>query len=75
MIIIGDNKSANTNRLFELSRTIQPYSYLVSESAQLQAQWFSRKKIIGITAGASTPSEVIEAIVRTINQFTGNDHE
>lgn len=73
MIIIGDKKSANTTRLFELSKQIQPDSYLVSEVSQIDPAWFNHKKITGITAGASTPAQIIESIITAIENISPHE--
>lgn len=69
MIIIGGFSSANTTRLYQLCKTIQPYSYHIEIPEQLQAEWFSGINRVGITAGASTPKWLIEQVIQEINNL------
>lgn len=69
MIVIGGNKSANTKHLHEIcSRHTE--SHWVQFPEELHAEWFAGKKEIGVTAGASTPTELIEATVERIRSLT-----
>jgi len=69
MLIIGDNKSANTNRLYELSKGIQENSYLVAEPSIINKEWLLNKKNVGITAGASTPIEIIDSVIKKLRDM------
>ncbi|MBN2431222.1 MAG: 4-hydroxy-3-methylbut-2-enyl diphosphate reductase [Acidobacteria bacterium] len=66
MIIVGSFTSANTRRLTELSAAINPRTYQVPSAAELRADWFEGCATIGISAGASTPDELIRDVVHTI---------
>ncbi|MFH1093171.1 MAG: 4-hydroxy-3-methylbut-2-enyl diphosphate reductase [Candidatus Omnitrophota bacterium] len=62
MIIIGAKSSANTKRLYELSKKINPNTYWVNSKSQIRKSWFKDKIKVGIGAGASTPDYIIEEI-------------
>ena len=62
VIVIGSKTSANTKRLYEIAKSINPRSYWVNSTADIQSEWLKKAKSIGITAGASTPDETIEEI-------------
>lgn len=66
MVIVGDKKSSNTKKLYEISKKINDLTYLVENAEDLELNVFKNKKIIGITAGASTPEEVIKNIENKI---------
>ncbi len=66
MIIIGGRNSANTNRLYELSRKCQADSYHIETVDELNPDWFADKQTIGISAGASTPQWLIDEVVRKL---------
>ncbi len=55
MIVLGDKKSSNTNKLFEICKKNCKNTYLVEKISDLQLNYFDRSAKIGITAGASTP--------------------
>ena len=62
VIVIGSKTSANTKRLYEIAKSINPRSYWVNSTADIQSEWLRKAKSIGITAGASTPDKTIEEI-------------
>ena len=66
MIIVGDIRSSNTKKLYEISKKLNDNSYLVENEEQLDLTIFRDKKVVGITAGASTPEETIMNIEKKI---------
>jgi 4-hydroxy-3-methylbut-2-enyl diphosphate reductase len=70
MIIIGGFSSANTTRLYQLCKAIQPCSYHIEIPEQLQAKWFEGIHTVGITAGASTPKWLIEKVIHEIDNLS-----
>ena len=67
MIVIGGAHSSNTLKLFELSKQYCKDSYLISNISDLSkvVKKFSR---LGVTAGASTPKELIMEVVKTMSE-------
>jgi (E)-4-hydroxy-3-methyl-but-2-enyl pyrophosphate reductase len=63
VVIIGSPESANSRRLWEISKKINPRSYFIENFKQIRRDWLKNIKRIGITAGASTPSWVIDEVV------------
>lgn len=72
MIVVGSLQSANTCRLTELCKEIIP-TYQVETSAGLQAEWLKKVKIIGVTAGASTPDWVIIEVINKLKEIGNNN--
>jgi (E)-4-hydroxy-3-methyl-but-2-enyl pyrophosphate reductase len=68
IIIIGGTKSANTKHLWEICREHKP-SYLVQGAADLDPSWFQSARVIGVTAGASTPDYVIDEVEERLAAF------
>ena len=66
MIVVGDTKSSNTKKLYEISKKLNDNTYLIESEEQLDLDIFSGKKVVGITAGASTPEETIMNIEKKI---------
>jgi len=66
MIIIGSKTSANTKRIYEISKALNPKSYWVNSSGEIKKIWLNNAKSVGITAGASTPESSIQEIVAKI---------
>ncbi|MDZ7796424.1 MAG: 4-hydroxy-3-methylbut-2-enyl diphosphate reductase [Candidatus Marinimicrobia bacterium] len=72
MLVIGDPASANSKRLFTVARSLNKRTYLVSGKEDIHASWFLDCRSVGITAGASTPSDLIENIVDYIKTLNGD---
>ncbi len=62
MIVIGGRNSANTKRLAELCSPIVE-THLVEVASEVESRWLAGKGRVGVTAGASTPDEVIEETI------------
>jgi (E)-4-hydroxy-3-methyl-but-2-enyl pyrophosphate reductase len=69
IVVIGGTKSANTKHLWEICRESKP-SYLVQGAGDLDAAWFRNAKVVGVTAGSSTPEYVIEEVEARIGELT-----
>jgi 4-hydroxy-3-methylbut-2-enyl diphosphate reductase len=62
MIVIGGRNSANTRHLVEIcSPLVETHS--VETAEEVRTSWLASKNQVGITAGASTPDEAVEALV------------
>ncbi len=66
MLVIGDARSANTKRLKELCERTGKPTHQIQDASELDESWLKGKENIGITAGASTPEEVIAGVVNKI---------
>ncbi len=66
IIIVGDKKSSNSKKLYEISKEINEKSYLIEEVDQLNIDWLKNISSVGITAGASTPEKI--EISKEINE-------
>jgi len=62
MIVVGSSQSANTRRLVQVCREEGVPTYLVGSAAELKREWLVGKEIVGVTAGASAPEEIIEEV-------------
>ena len=69
MIVIGSFTSANSNRLTQLSLERNKRSYQVTCSNDLDESWFNKCKVVGISAGASTPDDLIDGVVDKIKEI------
>jgi 4-hydroxy-3-methylbut-2-enyl diphosphate reductase len=72
MLVIGDPASANSKRLFEVARSLNPRTYMAAGREGVNAAWFRECASLGITAGASTPDDVIHGVVEYINTLQGD---
>lgn len=63
MVVVGGRNSSNTNRLAEISIAMGAPTFLVESDDELDYAKLRQYEVIGVTAGASTPSWVIECVV------------
>ncbi|MGZ4809435.1 MAG: 4-hydroxy-3-methylbut-2-enyl diphosphate reductase [Thermoanaerobaculia bacterium] len=61
IVVIGGKKSANTKHLWEICRELKP-AYLVQGSDDIDPAWLDGARVVGVTAGSSTPDYVIEEV-------------
>lgn len=66
MIVVGGRNSANTSRLVSLSREAGRPTYHVEVVDEIRSEWLAGMRNVGVTAGASTPGWVIEAVVKRL---------
>jgi len=69
MIIIGSKTSANTRRIYEISKSLNKNSYWVNGEKEIKKNWLNNAKNVGITAGASTPESSIKEVIAKIKKF------
>lgn len=62
MIVIGGKHSSNTQKLYEICRSVCANTYYIQTFEDLQSQNFQSGDSVGITAGASTPNTIIEEV-------------
>ena len=63
ILAIGGRKSSNTARLAEVGQALGVPSYHIERIGDIDEAWLADADIVGVTAGASTPDDVIEAVV------------
>lgn len=69
LIVVGGKNSSNTNKLVKICQQYQPSTFLIEEMNELNPNWFEGKKKIGVTGGASTPQEYVDAVGEKIAQI------
>lgn len=69
VIIIGSKESANTKRLYEISKSLNRRTYWVSSGKELEKGWFRGVKSVGITSGASTPEGTTRDVIELIRRW------
>jgi 4-hydroxy-3-methylbut-2-enyl diphosphate reductase len=64
VVVVGGPDSNNSRKLTELARRLGKPAYQVSHVSELRAEWFRGARVVGLTAGTSTPDHVIDEIQR-----------
>jgi small subunit ribosomal protein S1 len=67
LLVIGDRNSNNTKKLAEVGTSLGIKTYQIESADDIKKEWLSGKKRIGVTAGASTPDELINQVKDKIN--------
>ncbi len=71
VLVVGSPNSSNSNRLRELAERCGATAYLIDHAEQIQSQWVLGCKRVGITAGASAPEALVQAVVEKLQSFGG----
>lgn len=67
MLVIGGRHSSNTCKLKDVCSEYAP-TFLIETAAELADMDFSRFNVVGVTAGASTPSVIIKEVLKTMSE-------
>ena len=62
MIVIGGKHSSNTQKLYEICKTVCPDTHFIQTLDDLDLKQFQSFRSVGITAGASTPNTIIKEV-------------
>jgi 4-hydroxy-3-methylbut-2-enyl diphosphate reductase len=69
VVVVGGKNSANTRHLAEICRNIQPRTWHVETEEELQPEWFQGCRLVGVSAGASTPDWVVESVAERLRSL------
>lgn len=74
LIVVGDPKSNNSNRLTQVSVEIAGTpSYRISDISELKLEWLDNVETVAVTAGASTPTPIVKEVISFLEKFDKND--
>lgn len=68
IVVVGGSKSANTKHLWDICKERKP-AYLVQGASDLELSWFEGQRVVGLTAGASTPDYVIDEVEQKLSLY------
>jgi 4-hydroxy-3-methylbut-2-enyl diphosphate reductase len=71
VFVVGSRNSSNSNRLREVAELRGVPSYLVDNADGIDPAWLIDKKRIGVTAGASAPEVLVDAVIERIKRLGG----
>jgi 4-hydroxy-3-methylbut-2-enyl diphosphate reductase len=72
VIVIGSQTSSNSNRLREVAERFGIAAYLVDSAEDVDPAWLQGRQRIGVTAGASAPESLIEALIERLRSLGAN---
>lgn len=70
-IVVGSPSSSNSNRLRELAEKLGTHAYLVDGASELRKEWFEGSTRVGVTAGASAPEILVQAVLEQLREWGG----
>jgi (E)-4-hydroxy-3-methyl-but-2-enyl pyrophosphate reductase len=69
MFVIGGRESANTRHLAEVAREEGVETYHVESAGDIKPEWLAGHERVGVTAGASTPDDAVDAVVTRLREL------
>jgi 4-hydroxy-3-methylbut-2-enyl diphosphate reductase len=69
MVIVGSKTSANTKRLYQISKKLNKNTHWVNSAKEINRQWFKGISSVGVTAGASTPRQATEKVLKYLKKI------
>jgi 4-hydroxy-3-methylbut-2-en-1-yl diphosphate reductase len=69
VIVVGSPNSSNSNRLREVAAHMGVPAYMVDSADQLKPEWFVGKLRVGVTAGASAPEVLVNAVIARLREL------
>ena len=69
ILVIGADYSSNSNRLREISEESGTDSYLIPDAGGMEPAWLDGARAVGITAGASAPEELVQALIARLDDL------
>jgi 4-hydroxy-3-methylbut-2-enyl diphosphate reductase len=69
VIVVGSPNSSNSNRLREVAQGRGTESYMVDSADELRPEWLAGKRRIGVTAGASAPEVLVQAVIARLKEL------
>lgn len=71
VLVVGDKSSSNTNKLFDICAAVNRNTHFIGSVGELENIKFPRSGVVGIVAGASTPTESIMEVKTYMGQDFG----
>ncbi len=69
VIVVGSPNSSNSNRLREVASNLGVPAYMLDNAADLEPDWVAGKRVVGVTAGASAPEVLVEAVLQRLRSL------
>ncbi|QRX81540.1 4-hydroxy-3-methylbut-2-enyl diphosphate reductase [Glaciimonas sp. PAMC28666] len=68
VIVVGSPNSSNSNRLREVAEKMGTVAYMVDNASQIDPAWLQDRPRIGLTAGASAPEILVQAVIDRLKE-------
>jgi len=71
VLVVGSTNSSNSNRLQEKASCVGVNAYLIDNEKDIKAEWLDNVKVVGVTAGASAPEVLVQAVIDKLKKLGG----
>jgi 4-hydroxy-3-methylbut-2-enyl diphosphate reductase len=71
ILVVGSTNSSNSNRLREIAEQIGKPAYLIDTAEDMHKEWLENISVVGVTAGASAPEVLVQAVIDRLKQWGG----
>ncbi len=75
LLVVGSRNSSNSVRLCEVAQALGVEAYLIDRASEIDPHWLDRKKLIGLTAGASAPEHLVQEVVEALEALGSTTEE
>ncbi|MBN1192964.1 MAG: 4-hydroxy-3-methylbut-2-enyl diphosphate reductase [Coriobacteriia bacterium] len=72
IVVVGGHNSGNTTRLAEICFARNPRTHHVETADELDVAWFEGARVVGVTAGASTPDVQIRGVIDAVEALSSD---
>ncbi len=69
LLVVGASNSSNSNRLRDVGDEMGVPSYLVADATEFNPEWLTSVNIVGVTAGASAPEELVQGLIERLSDY------
>ncbi len=69
VLVVGSPNSSNSNRLRELAERQGSRAYLIDGVEDIQAEWLTQARSVGVTAGASAPEVLVQQVIKHVESL------
>jgi 4-hydroxy-3-methylbut-2-enyl diphosphate reductase len=69
VLVVGAPISSNSNRLVEVARAHGAQARLAEDAAEIDPNWLHGVGVVGVTAGASTPETLVDAVIERLQEL------
>jgi 4-hydroxy-3-methylbut-2-enyl diphosphate reductase len=71
VLVVGSPNSSNSNRLRELAERMGARAYLIDNAGEIERAWLEGADVVGLTAGASAPENLIDDVISRLREWGG----
>lgn len=75
LIVVGSQNSSNSQRLCEVSSVAGTRAFLVNDENEIKSEWLDGAVVVGVTAGASAPEELVVRVLEHLRGLGATEFE